>query len=171
MSLDALTADTRAALDLLDKYSRKTLGKQIRVRSTVRTCEQQNALYAQGRTAPGQIVTGARGCLSWHVLGRAVDIDLERGTGAEYQVLGEYWETLGGSWGGRFSNIDDPGHFEWHPGIKIESVCPNPDNCRDGQHRSQTIALTYPNVGSSKWFQAFAVAGAMFGGFLYLKRK
>lgn len=31
-----------------------------------------------------------------------------------YRELGEYWESLGGSWGGRFTR-PDPGHFslEW----------------------------------------------------------
>jgi len=32
-------------------------------------------------------------------------------------------------WGGRFTNVKDPGHFEWHPGIRIEDVCPDPRSC------------------------------------------
>ena len=170
MSLDSLTPDTQAAVDLLDKYARKKLGTPIKVTSTLRTCSQQNALYAQGRTTPGSVVTGARGCLSWHVLGRAVDIAIPGGVFADYELLGLYWESLGGNWGGRFTNIDDPGHFEWHPGIKIESVCPNPDDCQDGQLRSHTIALTFPS-GGSRVGQALAVAGAMFGGFLLWQRR
>ena len=30
-----------------------------------------------------------------------------------YQVLGEYWESLGGVWGGRWGDPVDPYHFEW----------------------------------------------------------
>ena len=30
-----------------------------------------------------------------------------------YQVLGEYWESLGGVWGGRWTEPHDPFHFEW----------------------------------------------------------
>jgi len=29
-----------------------------------------------------------------------------------YTILGEYWETLGGFWGGRWKNPHDPYHFE-----------------------------------------------------------
>lgn len=39
----------------------------------LRTCEEQDALYAQGRTAPGKIVTKARGGESWHNYGLASD--------------------------------------------------------------------------------------------------
>lgn len=46
----------------------------IRVTQGLRTIAEQNALYAQGRTEPGKIVTHAAGCSSWHVLGCAVDV-------------------------------------------------------------------------------------------------
>lgn len=38
-----------------------------------RTVEEQDALYAQGRIAPGKVVTNARGGFSWHNYGVAVD--------------------------------------------------------------------------------------------------
>lgn len=41
--------------------------------SGLRTVEEQNALYAQGRTAPGKIVTNAKGGQSWHNFGAAID--------------------------------------------------------------------------------------------------
>ncbi len=46
----------------------------IRVTQGIRTVAQQNALYAQGRTTPGPVVTNARGTESNHVLGVAVDV-------------------------------------------------------------------------------------------------
>lgn len=46
----------------------------IRVTQGVRTWAQQDALYAQGRTTPGNIVTKARGGWSWHNFGMAVDV-------------------------------------------------------------------------------------------------
>ena len=46
----------------------------IRVTQGIRTVAQQNALYAQGRTAPGPIVTNAKGTESNHVMGVAVDV-------------------------------------------------------------------------------------------------
>lgn len=39
----------------------------------IRTVEQQNAIYAQGRTVPGQIVTDAQGLESAHCHGCASD--------------------------------------------------------------------------------------------------
>ncbi len=101
---------------------------EARVTSTRRTCAEQNAIYAQGRTTPGAIVTNARGCQSWHVCGRALDIYLgSKAKSADYKWLGAQWVSLGGKWGGDFG---DPGHFEYHPGLTIERVCPNPDDCR-----------------------------------------
>lgn len=50
-----------------------TNGIEIRVVQGLRTVEQQNALYAEGRTAPGAKVTNAQGGHSWHNFGLAVD--------------------------------------------------------------------------------------------------
>src|SRR5690606_12391214 len=102
-----------------------------------RTCEEQDAIYAQGRTSSGTISTNARGCKSWHVLGRAVDADpfnprtgeVFLGNSTEYRVLGVIWKKLGGVWGGDFSGLYDPGHFEWHPDKSIEDVCPENMSC------------------------------------------
>jgi peptidoglycan L-alanyl-D-glutamate endopeptidase CwlK len=46
----------------------------FRVTQGLRTCAEQNALYAQGRAAPGSIVTNAKGGESWHNYGVAVDL-------------------------------------------------------------------------------------------------
>lgn len=166
-----ITADTQAALDLLAKYSEHVLGKRIKVTSHLRTCEKQNALYAQGRTTSGSIVTNARGCLSWHVLGRAVDISIDGGSDADYRRLGEYWQSLGGVWGGTFTGFYDPVHFEWHPGVLIEQVCPNPDDCQSGQQRSHTLATVFPSNRGGGGLSALAIAGAMFGGYLLWSKK
>lgn len=64
-----LLADkTRAmAADLAAK------GIIIRVVQGLRTIAEQNAMYAQGRTEPGEKVTNAIGGYSWHNFGLAVD--------------------------------------------------------------------------------------------------
>ncbi len=49
-------------------------GIEIRVVQGLRTWAEQDALYAQGRTTPGKIVTNAKGGSSWHNLGLAADI-------------------------------------------------------------------------------------------------
>lgn len=123
-----LTADTQSALSDLRLFAQR-VGLPFRVRSARRSCATQNRLFEMGRSVPGQIVTNARGCISWHVLGRAVDITIDGGSRDDYAVLGRRWEEMGGVWGGRFSEIDDVGHFEWHPGMTIEEECPNPDAC------------------------------------------
>lgn len=48
-------------------------GIYIRVTAGLRTVEEQDSLYAQGRTSPGQVVTNARGGQSYHNFGMAVD--------------------------------------------------------------------------------------------------
>ena len=46
----------------------------LRFTSVLRTHAQQDALYAQGRTAPGPVVTWVKGGGSYHNYGMAVDI-------------------------------------------------------------------------------------------------
>lgn len=36
-----------------------------------------------------------------------------------YTTLGQYWESLGGVWGGRWKDPCDPYHFEWGAGLKL----------------------------------------------------
>jgi len=113
--LALVLADVRAA------------GLSPRLVSGRRTCAEQRALFAKGRTAPGPIVTKADGCRSWHAHGRAVDVQLS--AAADYQQLGEAAKRHGGKWGGDFQGFPDPGHIEYHPGLTIEQACPNPDDC------------------------------------------
>lgn len=35
-----------------------------------------------------------------------------------YVTLGQYWETLGGVWGGRWKDPHDIYHFEWAKGLR-----------------------------------------------------
>jgi len=128
--LDTLEPDTRALVVRLIREG-SARGLDLRLTSGRRSCARQNALYAQGRTTPGQVVTKAPGCRSWHVWGRAADVTLHEGgkpvwASPIYAELGALWESWGGIWGGRF---DDDGHFEYHPGLRIETVCPDPAAC------------------------------------------
>lgn len=163
----SLTGDTQDALAELEDFA-DDVGLPFVLRSTRRSCEEQANIFDQGRRAPGPIVTTAEGCESWHVLGRAVDISLPKGsTRSDYQKLGEFWEELGGNWGGRFTTIDDPGHFEWHPGMKIEEVCPVPQQCE------AAVAAHLRDFGgggsSIPWGGMFAVAGVAAAGMIWWK--
>ena len=86
-----------------------------------RTPEQQNQLYQIGRTQPGKVVTNCDGYKKpgSHVLWLAIDIgiikngQIEWAHVPEYDDLGEYWESIGGVWGGRWSSLGDIFHFEY----------------------------------------------------------
>ena len=51
----------------------KARGVDVLVYCTLRSAEEQEALYAQGRSKPGRIVTKAKAWQSWHQYGKAVD--------------------------------------------------------------------------------------------------
>ena len=52
----------------------KELGVKLRVTSGLRTWNEQNKLYAKGRTTSGKVVTNARGGQSLHNFGLAIDV-------------------------------------------------------------------------------------------------
>ena len=90
-----------------------------------RSIAEQNALYAQGRTSPGKIVTNAKGGSSFHNYGLAVDlcrVDAEDSDkdGDTKEIL---WEFDNGKldpitkkynleWGGNWHTIKDKPHFQ-----------------------------------------------------------
>lgn len=94
------------------------LGHPMRVTDGNRTVEQQQALYAQGRTKPGKIVTYADGVVkkSNHQGGRAVDCCFDDPAPyAEkhpWALFGLAAEALGLKWGGRFQKLVDRPHVE-----------------------------------------------------------
>jgi peptidoglycan L-alanyl-D-glutamate endopeptidase CwlK len=91
-----------------------------------RTVWEQDAIFAQGRTRPGKVVTNARGGMSWHNFRRAADLVLMGENGepvwadpAAYARLGEVAKWLGFAWGGDFHYLKDYGHIEYHPGLTL----------------------------------------------------
>lgn len=73
--------------------------------------------------AARQAAAGAGIAASLHRLRLAIDINLFKGgaylsASEDYRELGEWWESVGGSWGGRFSRPDG-NHFSLeHEGRK-----------------------------------------------------
>lgn len=67
---------------LVDECNKQ--GLKIKIGETLRTVAEQDDLYAQGRTKPGNIVTNAPGSSysSYHQWGTAFDIFRNDGTGA-----------------------------------------------------------------------------------------
>lgn len=85
----------------------KELGIQLRIPydGNLRTFEEQDALYAKGRTAPGDIVTYAEGGESYHNYGLAFDVVIIKNKkvgGAITPDIGEIGERYGFDWGGRW---------------------------------------------------------------------
>ena len=90
-------------------------GLTFKVTSGNRTKEEQAALYAQGRTKPGPIVTWTM--KSRHIGGRAIDLTLFSGKNPvwesrHYDRAGVIGEELGLVWGGRWKRTPDRPHFE-----------------------------------------------------------
>ena len=114
----AFSALVRAASNALNAN-----GTYILVVSGLRTADEQNALYAQGRTAPGKIVTNARAGQSMHNYGLAADIVpyLLGANGAlnwkastpQFQHMVEALKAQGLEWGGDWKgNLADYDHFQ-----------------------------------------------------------
>jgi peptidoglycan LD-endopeptidase CwlK len=97
------------------------IGITIKVISGLRTYDEQNALYAQGRTKPGRVVTNARGGYSNHNFGIAFDIGVFDGASyvpesPRYKAVGALGAELGLEWGGNWKTIKDEPHFQLRPG-------------------------------------------------------
>ncbi|MCP8969733.1 M15 family metallopeptidase [Ectobacillus ponti] len=95
-------------------------GIYICVAQGFRSIAEQNALYAQGRTAPGSIVTNAKGGKSNHNFGVAVDLCLYTTDGSDviWDVSGPFQKVIaamkarGFKWGGDWTGFKDYPHFE-----------------------------------------------------------
>lgn len=105
-------------------------GIYVRVTQADRTDEQQDALYALGRTAPGKIVTKAKAGYSWHNFKLAYDVVILEWSrlhnkyvtnwntnDPRWTRIGELGEQIGMKWGGRWKKFPDYPHFEFHMGM------------------------------------------------------
>ena len=90
-------------------------GIRIKIISGMRTFEEQEELYAKGRTVPGNIVTKARGGYSNHNFGIAFDVGVFEGSSyladsPKYKAVGVLGMELGLDWGGNWKTITDQPH-------------------------------------------------------------
>jgi len=126
LSLSELTPDTRAkAEELLAKAA--AAGLPVRVISTRRSCADQ--LDVPVVIIDGRPTKRAPGCRSWHVWGRAFDVELLEKSDDRYRQLGDVGKAIGLVWGGDFVTNYDPVHFEYAPGMSVTSICPDPQDC------------------------------------------
>lgn len=102
-------------------------GVDLLVTQSLRTVEEQNALFAQGRTLPGKRVTNARGGQSYHNFGLAVDVvPLDSLGKADWDASHPAWETMGQlaesiglEWGARWKTFKDIPHLQLTGGTKL----------------------------------------------------
>jgi hypothetical protein len=104
----ALAPEFRVRLDRVLARMRAEFGGDVEVVETVRSQTRQEALYAQGRTAPGPVVTWTRN--SAHLSGFAADLVVggAYGNGRAYARLAE----IAHEEGLRTLRPRDPGHVE-----------------------------------------------------------
>jgi len=127
---ELLPVARRGAAEFLRRCAARGLAPKIT--ETYRTAAYQNQLYAQGRTAPGSIVTNARGGQSIHeyrlafdicqnVAGKAYDesksFTLDGKPADFFQACGRVWQEMGGEWGGAWPSFPDKPHLQYCAGF------------------------------------------------------
>jgi hypothetical protein len=123
----SLVTRARAMLDLCAKA-----GLAILITQGLRTWEEQDSLYALGRTTPpigkGNIVTNAKGGQSFHNFGLAFDIVVLDSVGkADWDTNHPGWamaakigKSLGLEWGGDFKSLKDLPHYQYTCGVSLD---------------------------------------------------
>jgi uncharacterized protein YraI len=117
-------------------------GLNVWIVQGMRTIEEQNDLYAQGRTKgqKGKTVTKAKGGDSYHNYGLAVDVVFHGsqpyGESHNWTALGEAGKEAGLEWGGDWKSFKDRPHFQisglsisqlkaWYASGSMENVWKN----------------------------------------------
>ena len=124
-----LPAAARAAWALLARVNDGRLGPGIVVKviAGTRTYAEQEALYAQGRTAPGTIVTNAPAGYSNHNFGIAFDVGIFNGAlylddSPLYARVGQEGREMGLKWGGDWTSFPDKPHFQLSSSYSLAQV-------------------------------------------------
>lgn len=116
-----------AGLIFRDCYTSLQGNAKPRFTQTLRTFAEQDALYAQGRTKPGQRVTNAKGGQSIHNYGLAIDFtliidnkemswdvkrDWDQDRQSDWMEVVAIFKKYGWKWGGDWVSFKDMPHFE-----------------------------------------------------------
>ena len=107
----------------------KAEGIDLLVTSTYRDNASQEALYAQGRTAPGRIVTNARSGQSYHNYRCAVDVVPIRNGKAIWDAKDPVWQRIGAlgkaaglEWAGDWKRFKEFPHFQYTAGLTLAQL-------------------------------------------------
>jgi len=143
----------------------KLLGKGVRLRFayTYRSLTEQAALYAQGRTKPGNKVTNAKAGQSIHNYGLAFDIvllldknndgifetaswsvvaDNDKDGIADWMEVVKYFKSIGWVWGGDWRSFPDMPHFEKTFGYNWQGL---QNTVNSGKYINEN-GFIYPNI-------------------------
>ena len=127
-SLDDLLPPVRQRVDRF-LASAKAQGIDLLVTSTYRDNASQEALYAQGRTAPGRIVTNARAGQSFHNHRCAVDVVPIRNGKPVWDAKDAVWQTVGRlgkeaglEWAGDWKRFREMAHFQYTGGLTLAQL-------------------------------------------------
>lgn len=110
----------------------KAVGVELLITSTYRDADSQNALFAQGRTIKGKIVTNARGGQSAHNYRLAYDVvplragkpvwDTFGEDGKLWALVGKLGKESGMEWGGDWGRLKDLPHFQDFNGLTMADL-------------------------------------------------
>ena len=129
-----------------------TAGLQIKITDCLRSKAEQDALYAQGRSTAGSIVTSVKYPNSMHNWGIAFDFCRNDGYGAYYdedgffKKVGQIGKNLGLEWGGDWTSFVDKPHFQlsgWgSTPSRLKSVYGTPENYMKTWTRSSVNSVS-----------------------------
>lgn len=104
----------------------KDLGIDIIITSTFRDFEAQTALYNQGRTTPGNIVTKAKAGQSYHNFRVAYDVVPLRAGKPVWDASDPIWKLVGAAgkkagleWAGDWVKFKEFPHFQFTGGLSL----------------------------------------------------
>jgi peptidoglycan L-alanyl-D-glutamate endopeptidase CwlK len=107
----------------------KEAGIDLIVTSTYRDAASQEALYAQGRTKPGRIVTNAKAGQSWHNWRCAIDVVPVRNGKPVWDAKDPIWQTVGQlgkqaglEWAGDWKRFKEFPHFQYTGGLTLAQL-------------------------------------------------
>ena len=121
---------------LVNEAARK--GIRVVITDDFRSAKDQDALYAQGRSTDGNVVTNARGGESYHNYGLAIDFALAAPEGeqliwdmdydgngnskSDWKEVVEIAKNLGFEWGGDWAKFKDYPHLQMSFGLTINDL-------------------------------------------------
>jgi|SRR6187551_474910 len=101
----------------------KQAGFDLFIDCTYRSPEEQDILYARGRTTPGSIITNAKGGQSLHQYGVAFDCYPVVGGkiifDSTYRQTAPIAKACGLEWGGDWTSFPDRPHFQYLAGYAL----------------------------------------------------